>query len=316
MAKYFPTRLKGCVSHEESEEWAALRKHWLEKNCDALGRTRYYAQKYSGEGPILQPAGSWMYEPLSERQDAKELTVYCRMVEIARDGCPDLFEAKLTLLDHENRYCQDISESVPAHSLEEATDRFKAALASERASAMAAFLGDTPFVRAFGVAVSPECLTEQLKRTPAPTSSEIRQLSEEFSQAVAGLFDVIDRWEGTDALAYLRLFDGTRGALGRLEHERARQTGIARLSDLKTDSQVRAIRRGRPLKAGAELALAHALADIWRNCGLGEPKLSAQSRFIRACGLALPWHNVFKADVAQFMRGEARKTRRRSVVID
>ncbi|WP_157469242.1 hypothetical protein [Dyella thiooxydans] len=316
MAPYFPTRLRGCVSHEESEEWTALREHWLLKNRGTSGTTRYYAQKYSDEGPILEPAGSWTYEPLGERQGEKELTVFCRIVEIARGGCPDLFEAQLTLLDHENRYRVSISETVPVHSLEEATDRFKAALASERASAMTAVLGDTPFVRAFGVSVSPECLTEQLKRTPAPTSSQVRQLSEELSQAVAGLFDVLDRWEGSDALAYLRLFGGTRGAIGRLDWERARQAGIARLLNPKTSSEVRSSRKGRPLKAGAELALAHALADIWENCGLGEPKFSAQSRFIRACALALPWHNVFKADVAQFMRGETKKQRRRSVVID
>jgi hypothetical protein len=264
------------------------------------------------DGEIYYPAGYPIVVAVDAPGEDVRVGVSCWQLEIARHGLPDLYAAKIVMLDQSSQERQDISDAFPTSSPEAAISRLKGALEADHATAMAMVLGDSNRTRIFGVAASPDCMANALRK-PAPTQTELHRLQQELGSAVKGLSDVFARWEGTGALSYLerhlRLF----------RHERQRVQLADTASWLEQISWTGGAdvpkRKGRPLNGGTPNVVARALAGLWANCGLGVPKLSPQSRFIRACTMALPWHGIHKADVAQFMRAELAKKRRGEVLI-
>lgn len=317
----------GHVPHgHDGEEWGVLIARfrgqyegwdptipWNKRNFFlSWGDERYgiYDDIRGYPGVLLAPAGS----PFSMDIDAdRRLVVRCKQVEIARYGLPDLFEASLTIMDDEAEQGWNyISELVPAHSPAEAYERFRGALTCSYSEALVGVFDDDPRVRAFGVAASPECLSNQLIRTRVPTSSEIQQVTSELRAALESFRDALQKWEGSDALEYVRRMapikngkGGMRAAWGRFDVTGTLE-GLTELAEKRGEPEKR---RGRPIKGGKENALVLLLSRLWRRCGLGEPRYSPQSRFIRACSVVLPWHGVHKADVSQFVRGEIKKER-------
>jgi hypothetical protein len=173
-------------------------------------------------------------------------------------------------------------------------------------------LGDSVQIRIFGAASSPESLSQLLDH-PAPTMAELAQCAEEIEAAAYPLRSALDKWKGSDALRYLEkrrpLGEGPRLSLGILD------TQLTRLMNGFADIEAPEARRGRRIQGGRANVTAKAIASLWSRCGLGEPKLSPQSRFIRACSVVLPWHGIHKADVSQFMRSELAKRQKGHVVI-
>jgi len=148
---------------------------------------------------------------------------------------------------------------------------------------------------------------------PAPTRFELAAIIPELIGAAESFEAVLKKWEASDALAYMlqwsRQLPRAQRFVAGLADEMSEVT--SRLTPIEK-------RPGRRIKGGRENQVACMLAELWRRCGLGEPKTSAQSRFIRACSMVLPLHGIHKSDVAQFMRGELGKKReihRRGVLI-
>lgn len=275
----------------------ALTSLWL------YGHTRYSSLM---DEEILSPAGAWY-----ETSQSSEFSVRVRQIEIARHGFPDLFETYLLAFDECENTWNPISEFAPANSAEEAFERFRKALDSHYADALAAVLGDLERVRVFAAASSPECLSELLQY-PAPTMAELSQASQEIEKSVSQLRSVLEKWQGSDALRYLeRRWRLSGESHANLDIVRRELEGMAG-GFLKVAPERK---RGRPLRGGREHVLVRTLAALWKRCGLGEPRLSPQSRFIRACSNVLPWHGVHKADVSQFVRAELGKKRRAGVLI-
>ncbi|HUW54094.1 MAG TPA: hypothetical protein VMV99_11815 [Rhodanobacter sp.] len=319
MGQLFTTFFGHVPSGHYGEEWKLLIEHFRgpldvwDKNVSGSQRQffrRWGDDRYVSE-ELLAPAGS----PFSVDMDGdRRLVVRCKQVEIARYGLPDLFEAGLTIrAGEEGLGWNYLSELVPAHSAMEAYERFRRALACPYSETLVGVLGDDPRVRAFGVAASPECLSDSLIKTRVPTLSEIHQATTELRAALVPFRDVLQKWEGSDALEYVqrmaRVTEGgasrSRG-LGRFDADSALK-GLIELAEALGEPEKR---RGRPVKGGKENALVYLISRLWQKCGLGEPKYSPQSRFIRACSVVLPWHGIHKADVAQFVRGEIKKERK------
>jgi hypothetical protein len=275
-----------------SEGWNSLRDY---------GTEAYYGNR--GYSHILRPAGATQIVHRFDIDRAKggtfSLAVLMRQREIARYGFPDLFEAWLSLFDGENNEWRDISQLIPVHSEGEAVKRYVDVLDSPQALA----LGDKPLLRLFSAASSAPALSHLLD-FPAPTRSELAAIIPEIAEAAGSLQSVLGKWEESDALRYI---------LDRYGAVRIATKYIERLVDEMSQAQSKMLpiekRPGRKIKGGRENTIAWRLAELWQRCGLGEPKTSAQSRFIRACSVVLPWHGVHKADVAQFMRGELAKER-------
>ena len=293
------------------------RKHEIPKDewRDLIdyGDTHWNARSYGRYQTILRPAGAERGACLSDKAENFHVAVWWRLRETARYGLPDLYEAKLSVKHGE---WADVSELIPAHSEEEAIARFERALISEHANQLASVLGDNANVRAFGAASCPQSLTELL-RVPAPTSTELANAITEIREAAGVLGAVLQKWEGSDALLYLK--EWARTANGKLLNWR-RESGdmyrfAAILVDIHDQFEYAEKRSGRRIAGGRQNVLSRVLAELWHRCGLGEPKFSRQSRFIRACSVVLPWHGVHKADVAQFMRAELDKQRVRGVLI-
>lgn len=323
MGRLFTTFFGQVPSNHDGEEWGKLLEHFRgqhdvydpnmprdqRRSLRRWGedRSRFSFERDDEYSTILAPAGL----PFSLNLDGdRQFVVRCRQIEIARYGLPDLFEASLTINPEANQGWRYLSEPVPAHSEMEAYERFRDALSSSYADALANLLVDDLRVRAFGVAASPECLNEKLVGTRVPTSSEINQAIAELRAAVEPLRDALQKWAGSDALEFIqhmaRTKDGRRGfPFGRFDADKA----LEALTELAEKRGEHEKRRGRPIKGGKENALVLLLSRLWQRCGLGEPKYSPQSRFIRACTVVLPWHGVHKADVAQFVRGEIKKER-------
>ena len=294
-------------------EWDQLRAHFSEERLgkrkisregwDSLrgyGDAHFYGSDNSG---ILRPAGAikivHSFQIDGAKGGALSLAVLLRQREIARYGFPDLFEAWLSLFDDENNEWRDISQLIPVHSEDEAVERYLNALNSSQALA----LGDKPLLRLFSAASSTAALSHLLNY-PAPTRSELAAIIPELVEAAESLQSVLKKWEESDALRYM---------LDRYGVLKVAQRTIDRLVDemgqANSNLRPREKRPGRKIKGGRENQVAWRLAELWRRCGLGEPKTSPQSRFIRACSVVLPWHGVHKADVSQFMRGELAKER-------
>jgi hypothetical protein len=270
-------------------------------------RSRYSYDSDTEYAKILAPAGSPSFWNLD---GDRKFFVRCSQIEVARYGLPDLFEASLMVNLDSDQGCRYLSEIVPAHSESEACERFRNALSCSYADALANLLVDDLRIRAFGVAASPDCLKESLDAMRVPTSSEIQQALGELRAAVEPLRDVLQKWAGSDALEFIQR--NARSKAGRRGFPLGRFDAVGLSEDLTELAEKRGEpgkRRGRPIKGGKENALVLLLSRLWQRCGLGEPKYSPQSRFIRACSVVLPWHGVHKADVSQFVRGEIKKER-------
>lgn len=313
----------------ESEEWKTLREHWNSERWNlrqsgqrdawtALsGYGQFYHPTYHDSGKyseILRPAGGWHGRWWTEGEATDSaVALWLRQLEIARYGFPDLFEAKIAVFHPDTESWWDICESVPVHSADDAEDRFREALENESALSVCGVLGGGVRAKLFGMAASPVCLERSLCE-PAPTQSDLIRLCDEMGGVLSKLQKTVDKWDGSDALLFLE-----RGPVGSLLARQRRSSLLERaMADIATitDSFTPlASRAGRRMKGGRESVVARALALLWTRCGLGKPKFSPQSRFIRACSVVLPWHGIHKADVSQFMRGELGKRRHAGVLI-
>lgn len=200
-----------------------------------------------------------------------------------------------------------LSDSISCASPDEAHERFMKALTSPCAEQMAKSFANDSRARAFGVASSPPCFNGVLAQKPVHRQ-ELQRAASEINGAAGNLLDLLEAVEATDAGRYMN----RRRRLARCKT--AIEDMVASLPEVAT-AEPQKRKPGRPQRAGADLVIAHALAELWTRCGFGEPKLSPQSRFVRACSIVLPWHGIFKADVAQFMRGELRKPKPKEVII-
>lgn len=309
------------ASPPNSEEWKAVQERWrptiqgLTKSSLWLDAAEY-AMEPGRQPKIFMPASNWLGESIGERKGNFQMFVFFRLVEAARSGLPELYEAVLASVDHEKLVRFDLCYTIPAYSPKEAVDAFEAALFTERPDQLARALGDDMSVRAFAAAACPEHMEKAIaarsRYRPLP-----REILRELDHAARRFSAVFKRWEGTPELAEARRLRYVK-TIERLFHrteENPSPMGLD-LRPARDEEAMEPLKRGRPKKGGRELVVAHLLAWLWQRCGLGDPKLSAQSRFIRACTQVLPWHNIYKADVAQFMRGELAKKRRGDVVID
>lgn len=259
---------------------------------------------------LLRPAGAWAGQWLDENSNSPCVAVWYRQIYIGKGSLPDLYEAQIAVSDAVTRGWGVVSKKIPATSVDEALRIFRKSLASAPADAIACAIGDSLTARLFGISAHPENLGCRMSH-PAPTVTDLKRAASEIRDASSALEAVLMKWEGTDALRYLErrvdTAEGTSAFSARTVHVVNRLSrGIERFIE-NLESPTR--RPGRPIKGGRENVVARNLAAIWTRCGLGDPKFSAQARFIRACAVALPWHDVHKADVAQFMRSELSKKR-------
>ena len=326
MAQLFNTRLGFAHAAEDEAEWTLLRQQ-IEEQCDALflgndlhsrklwarhrdfGSIGFSRRSDEFTSPkILYPAGLSRVFILSDA-DQPEIGISFRQRDIGRLGLPDIYEAYLYVHGADGmRRC--ISYSVPVQSPGEAFDRFAKALQSPHAEEIFNVCGGNDLGRVFGVAASPECLSKTLSK-PAPTTRELEKLTDELCEALSSLLAVYNKWNESDALNYLIARSlGERRVRTRLsEYQASEQLEI--IKEFRTTFEPSKKRSGRPLQGGKNHLVARTLAELWAYCGLGEPELWNESKFIRACALVLPWHGIHKADVGQFMRSELAKKARR-----
>lgn len=259
----------------------------------------------AGYARILSPAGAWLVHPLSSDGDDPQVIVLSRQVEISRHGLPDLFES-LLWVEGNHQSGNFISVAVPVMSPGEGIRFFDQALKGKHANELTAVLGDTLPARLFGLAATPVALKYELNR-PIPSRADLLRTSRELKTAFASLGEVMERLSDTDALGYMeRRISHLRRLLMLASGEPLNEM-LQDISEIEQKFSSLADKSGRPPKAGREHMVAKTLARLWEACGLGQPKLSAQARFIRACTVVLPWHNVHKADVRQFMKAELAK---------
>ncbi|WP_445146256.1 hypothetical protein [Dyella sp. Tek66A03] len=277
--------------------------------------SRYSRQDYSCYR-MLNPAGAWSGYWVSQEGNSPQIVMWARQLEVARHGFPDLYESHLAVSVEGNSDWTTVSKSIPTHTIDEAHDFFTAVLKGHHGDLLAHALGESPAIRLFGVASAPKALGNMVD-VPTPNRTELLRATADIKKGAIALRDALRSWEGTDALNYL-IDAGLRRDL-RNFHSRGSsyplEGTVEVLCSIEQLFSSPAKLQGRPAKGGREHRLAKILARLWTACGLGPPKLSPQSRFVRACAVVLPWHNVHKADVSQFMRAELKKETHKGVLI-
>lgn len=277
--------------------------------------SRYGRKDYS-HSRVLNPAGGWNGYWLSPEGNSPQVVMWARQLEVGRHGFPDLYESHLAVSADGESDWMGVSKPIPTHTIDEAHAFFTEVLKGNYGNFLAHALGESIAIRLFGVASSPNALGN-LVDVPIPNRAELLRATADIKKGAVALHDALRAWEGTDALNYLI----NAGLQRDLKNFHSRGTSyplegaLQVLSSIEQHFSSTAKPQGRPAKGGREHALAKTLARLWTICGLGPPKLSPQSRFIRACSIVLPWHNVHKADVSQFMRAELKKEMRKGVLI-
>ncbi len=289
----FVTNLLGGHTDNRWKQARILLPAFFDKYEEAKANDCERADSYFGgkDAGLLLPWDAHQVEAFAG------IAVRTRIQSRGFSGLPDLYTYIVTIEEHAGIFLPRSTLSI-----EMAVDEIKDAAGSVDLGDLSNVLSDSPNVRLFALAVSPKSLRGTLA-TPAAGRADAAEYARARLSALLPLIEVMETWRGTDAQMYV---DGLTKEQTEVGLDRIRKIE-RRLRSVLLSLGENGTKRGRRPKAGKEHLIAKVIAASWEMCGLGRPKLSSQSRFIKACAAVLPWHGVHKADVAQFMRTELEK---------